>query len=181
MCFSADAAAFPSTFTQGQQCLKATQGMLHSHIQVHSASWMQGQEKMSKSDPNSAIFMEDSAADVKTKIKKAFCEPKMVSSGRLGCMPWFCQCICQHGFTSVSVLAFVTAYDRYHLTLSESIFVHSDKQGTLLTMISNAQKGVKQPGATCTLQRRVLHKTSCSSLLLSVCLYLLLLKHTQGM
>lgn len=39
---------------------------------------MQGQEKMSKSDPNSAIFMEDSAADVKTKIKKAFCEPKMV-------------------------------------------------------------------------------------------------------
>ena len=37
---------------------------------------MQGQEKMSKSDPNSAIFMEDSAAEVKTKIKKAFCPPE---------------------------------------------------------------------------------------------------------
>ena len=39
---------------------------------------VQGQEKMSKSDPNSAIFMEDSAAEVKTKIKKAFCPPEQV-------------------------------------------------------------------------------------------------------
>lgn len=39
----------------------------------------QGQEKMSKSDPASAIFMEDSAAEVKTKIKKAFCPPGVVS------------------------------------------------------------------------------------------------------
>lgn len=30
---------------------------------------------MSKSDPNSAIFMEDSEAEVNTKIKKAFCPP----------------------------------------------------------------------------------------------------------
>jgi len=28
---------------------------------------------MSKSDPDSAIFMEDSEADVKAKIKKSFC------------------------------------------------------------------------------------------------------------
>ena len=35
---------------------------------------------MSKSDPNSAIFMEDSAAEVKTKIKKAFCPPEQASS-----------------------------------------------------------------------------------------------------
>lgn len=33
---------------------------------------------MSKSDPNSAIFMEDSEAEVKTKIKKAYCPPKQV-------------------------------------------------------------------------------------------------------
>ncbi len=33
---------------------------------------------MSKSDPNSAIFMEDSAAEVKTKIIKAFCPPEQV-------------------------------------------------------------------------------------------------------
>eukprot|EP00884_Botryococcus_braunii_P006473 jgi/Botrbrau1/15827/Bobra.40_1s0013.1 len=36
---------------------------------------LQGQEKMSKSDPNSAIFMEDSEGEVVSKIKKAFCPP----------------------------------------------------------------------------------------------------------
>jgi tryptophanyl-tRNA synthetase len=32
---------------------------------------------MSKSDPNSAIFMEDSEVEVSTKIKKAYCPPKV--------------------------------------------------------------------------------------------------------
>lgn len=36
---------------------------------------LEGQEKMSKSDPNSAIFMEDSESEVASKIKKAFCPP----------------------------------------------------------------------------------------------------------
>lgn len=34
---------------------------------------LEGQAKMSKSDPNSAIFMEDSEEDVRKKIKQAFC------------------------------------------------------------------------------------------------------------
>ena len=38
----------------------------------------EGQAKMSKSDPDSAIFMEDSEEDVKRKIKKAFCPEKIV-------------------------------------------------------------------------------------------------------
>lgn len=38
---------------------------------------LEGQEKMSKSDPNSAIFMEDSEGDVNVKIKKAFCPPQV--------------------------------------------------------------------------------------------------------
>lgn len=38
----------------------------------------EGQEKMSKSDPDSAIFMEDSVQDVNRKIKKAFCPPEVV-------------------------------------------------------------------------------------------------------
>lgn len=33
---------------------------------------------MSKSDPDSAIFMEDTAEDVKRKIKKAFCPEKQI-------------------------------------------------------------------------------------------------------
>jgi len=33
---------------------------------------------MAKSNPDSAIFMEDSAEDVKRKIKKAFCPEKII-------------------------------------------------------------------------------------------------------
>ena len=35
-----------------------------------------GQEKMSKSDPDSAVFMEDAAADVERKIRNAYCPNK---------------------------------------------------------------------------------------------------------
>lgn len=35
-----------------------------------------GQEKMSKSDPGNAIFMEDSREEVEVKIRKAFCEDR---------------------------------------------------------------------------------------------------------
>lgn len=40
----------------------------------------QGQEKMSKSDPDSAIFMEDSTKDVQNKIKKAYCPPGQIEN-----------------------------------------------------------------------------------------------------
>ena len=39
----------------------------------------EGTEKMSKSDPMSAIFMEDSEEEVSTKIKSAFCPPGVVA------------------------------------------------------------------------------------------------------
>ncbi len=38
-----------------------------------------GQEKMGKNNSNSNIFMEDTPEDVARKIKKAYCEPKMVA------------------------------------------------------------------------------------------------------
>eukprot|EP01114_Cavostelium_apophysatum_P021578 TRINITY_DN7574_c0_g1_i1.p1 TRINITY_DN7574_c0_g1~~TRINITY_DN7574_c0_g1_i1.p1 ORF type:complete len:410 (+),score=117.89 TRINITY_DN7574_c0_g1_i1:36-1232(+) len=43
----------------------------------------EGQEKMSKSDPESAIFMEDTEADVNLKIKRAFCPPAVVNGNPL--------------------------------------------------------------------------------------------------
>lgn len=46
----------------------------------------EGQEKMSKSDPDSAIFMEDTAEDVKRKIKKAYCPPGVVEANP--CLDW---------------------------------------------------------------------------------------------
>jgi tyrosyl-tRNA synthetase len=33
---------------------------------------------MSKSNPDSAIFMEDTAKDVEKKIKKAYCKPQVI-------------------------------------------------------------------------------------------------------
>ena len=41
---------------------------------------LEGQEKMSKSNPDSAIFMEDSPEDVKRKIKKAFCREQDINN-----------------------------------------------------------------------------------------------------
>jgi len=43
----------------------------------------EGQEKMSKSDPDSAIFMEDSEDDVRRKIKKAYGPPGVVKGNPL--------------------------------------------------------------------------------------------------
>ncbi|KAI2498603.1 tRNA synthetases class I (W and Y) [Fragilaria crotonensis] len=40
----------------------------------------QGQEKMSKSDPDSAVFMEDAAEDVERKIRYAYCPTKEETS-----------------------------------------------------------------------------------------------------
>jgi tyrosyl-tRNA synthetase len=54
----------------------------------------QGQEKMSKSDPESAIFMEDSEADVNVKLKKSYCPPGEVAGNpcleyvKYVVMPW---------------------------------------------------------------------------------------------
>lgn len=61
----------------------------------HMLSGLTGQGKMSKSDPNSAIYMEDEEADVNLKIKKAFCPPKVVNENpcieyvQYIILPWF--------------------------------------------------------------------------------------------
>ncbi|KAK9094684.1 hypothetical protein Scep_026153 [Stephania cephalantha] len=55
----------------------------------------EGQEKMSKSDPSSAVFMEDEEAEVNLKIKKAFCPPNIVEGNpcleyvKYIIFPWF--------------------------------------------------------------------------------------------
>ncbi|KAJ7952302.1 Tyrosine--tRNA ligase [Quillaja saponaria] len=55
----------------------------------------QGQEKMSKSDPSSSIYMEDDEAEVNLKIKKAYCPPKIVEGNpcleyiKYLILPWF--------------------------------------------------------------------------------------------
>lgn len=45
----------------------------------HMLMGLNGDTKMAKSDPENAIFMDDTPADVKRKIKKSFCEPYNIS------------------------------------------------------------------------------------------------------
>ncbi|KAJ8761485.1 hypothetical protein K2173_001619 [Erythroxylum novogranatense] len=55
----------------------------------------EGQEKMSKSDPASAIFMEDDESQVNLKIKKAYCPPSTIEGNpcleyvKYVIFPWF--------------------------------------------------------------------------------------------
>ncbi|KAL6637180.1 hypothetical protein ACP70R_024752 [Stipagrostis hirtigluma subsp. patula] len=55
----------------------------------------EGQQKMSKSDPSSAIFMEDDETQVNLKIKKAFCPPRIIEGNpcleyiKYLVVPWF--------------------------------------------------------------------------------------------
>ncbi|KAH9556872.1 hypothetical protein CY35_07G054600 [Sphagnum magellanicum] len=63
----------------------------------------QGQEKMSKSDPNSAIFMEDEEHDVNLKIKQAYCPPQIIEANpcveyvQYITLPWFQEFEVQRG------------------------------------------------------------------------------------
>lgn len=43
---------------------------------ITNGNLQEGQAKMSKSDPDSAIFMEDTPEDVVRKIKQAYCPSK---------------------------------------------------------------------------------------------------------
>jgi tyrosyl-tRNA synthetase len=55
---------------------KADKPIIVSHGML--SGLIEGQEKMSKSNPDSAIFMEDTVEDVNRKIKKAFCPPGVI-------------------------------------------------------------------------------------------------------
>ncbi|KAI3984077.1 hypothetical protein MKX01_035204 [Papaver californicum] len=64
----------------------------------HTTCYLQqGQEKMSKSDPSSSIYMEDEETEVNVKIKKAYCPPKIVAGNpcleyiKYIIFPWFRQ------------------------------------------------------------------------------------------
>ena len=47
-------------------------------ISHHMVMGLDGSDKMSKSNPDNAIFMDDESFEVKRKIKKAFCEERNI-------------------------------------------------------------------------------------------------------
>ena len=52
-------------------------------ISHHMVMGLDGSDKMSKSNPDNAIFMDDMAHDVKRKIKKAYCKEKDIEKNPL--------------------------------------------------------------------------------------------------
>ena len=52
-------------------------------VSHHMIMGLDGSDKMSKSNPDNTVFMDDSEADVKRKITKAFCEPGNVDKNPL--------------------------------------------------------------------------------------------------
>ena len=52
-------------------------------VSHHMVMGLDGSDKMSKSDPDNTIFMDDSEQDVKRKIKKAYCKPGEVEGNPL--------------------------------------------------------------------------------------------------
>jgi len=54
---------------------KCNKPVILSH---HMLAALDGKDKMSKSNPDAAIFMEDTEAEVNRKIKKAFCPPTLL-------------------------------------------------------------------------------------------------------
>lgn len=56
-----------------EQSKRRFKPIILSHKMI--AGLAEGQEKMSKSDPSSAIYVEDSESDVSSKIRRAFCPP----------------------------------------------------------------------------------------------------------
>ena len=52
-------------------------------ISHHMIMGLDGSDKMSKSNPDNTVFMDDTEADVKRKITKAFCEPGNIEKNPL--------------------------------------------------------------------------------------------------
>ena len=113
-----------------------------SHVMLMGLK--QGQEKMSKSDPDSAIWMEDSADEVRTKIKKAFCPPGVAEANpvlqyiKCVTLPWYGSCtIVREGGGEVS-------YDLYD-ALEADYVAGAIHPGDLKAALTQQLNGILQP------------------------------------
>ena len=114
--------------------------MWYDYVTYWQLWHVQGQEKMSKSDPNSAIFMEDSASEVKTKIKKAFCPPEQVLSDKHPSPLVLPSCFVssklplqqsdEDSGRKVLLLSSATALRLHASTVSNCIMLHTDSVAT---------------------------------------------------
>ena len=113
-----------------------------SHVMLMGLK--QGQEKMSKSDPDSAIWMEDSAEEVSSKVKKAFCPP-LVADGNpvlqyVKCvtLPWF-------GFVEVASVDGATQHYESYEALEADYVAGRVHPGDLKAALVSGLNAILQP------------------------------------
>jgi tyrosyl-tRNA synthetase len=101
-----------------------------------------GQAKMGKSQPDSAIFMEDSAEDVARKIKGAFCEEKDVVTNP--CIEYFKHIVFLH---KSSVKVCDTVYDNFEslkIAYAEGLIHPVDLKVSLTAELNSLLEPVRQ-------------------------------------
>ena len=126
--------------------------IIRSHVMLMGLK--QGQEKMSKSDPDSAIWMEDSADEVRSKIKKAFCPPGVADANpvlqyvRHVTLPWFghvdIPSAAAAGADGAAAAAATTRYTDY--AALEAAYVAGEVHpGDLKAALTDALNAILQP------------------------------------
>jgi len=110
----------------------------------------EGQEKMSKSDPDSAIFMEDTEEEVNRKIRIAFCPPKQVDKNP--CMNYMKHIVFGLGDGKITIkreekfggdLEF-TSYGQFEAAYSEGNVHPNDLKNNLARYLNNALNPVRE-------------------------------------
>lgn len=111
---------------------------------------LDGSDKMSKSNPMSAIFMDDNEMEVRTKIKKAYCKPGDISSNPI--IEYYKQIVFQlekniiikrktdNDFEYISL----DSYDAFIESFLSNILHPADLKLDLTTRINNYLKPIRE-------------------------------------
>ncbi|CAM6094400.1 unnamed protein product [Calypogeia fissa] len=109
---------------------------------------LQGQEKMSKSVSDSAIFMEDEESEVKSKIKKGFCPPKEIAGNPIIeyttyiVLPYFGEFVVERGEQNGGTTIYKTA-DQLHQDYLSGALHPGDLKSALITALNKILQPVR--------------------------------------
>jgi tyrosyl-tRNA synthetase len=111
-------------------------------VSHHMIMGLDGSDKMSKSNPDNTIFMDDSETEVKRKINKAFCEPgNVVKNPILDWIKWLILPITE-SFTILDTT--YSDYDKLELDYAELKIHPSDLKKQLILVINGLLQPVRE-------------------------------------
>ena len=110
-------------------------------VSHHMIMGLDGSDKMSKSNPDNTIFMDDSEADVKRKITKAFCEPGNIEKNPL--LDWTKWLIMPITITFTILDKTYNIYQELEDDFKDLIVHPKDLKNTLITIINQLLEPVR--------------------------------------